>query len=306
MHRQYGIILTSAEQFLGRMVPENFKTVTKFLADPYKVKGYKINIRRYLLAVCTGDRLRAYVHDDGKNIYTKLPYREPWEGEYWGGNESLLSLRQDELITTGYVPEEHYDDKPLSGLEFFRYIKSPSNGGVNPAFLRASMWARLALAVHASVRDGEFDLCTVAAHRSHFDKVPWCMHGAVRFQHFGCDFHVDSNLTGVNSRMFECNKGPDFSAHSYRDGKMKRDVAADMISFMGFKGRFDGSNAHAKRHRMSLIYDSETFDPEMAFKILNDLKFVDPTKSVEDNKKAMMKETENQQCQNVQNVQISL
>jgi len=40
-------------------------------------------MRRYLVAVCTRtasgeSHLRGYVHDDGKNIYTKYKYRDPW------------------------------------------------------------------------------------------------------------------------------------------------------------------------------------------------------------------------------------
>jgi hypothetical protein len=62
------------------------------------------------------------VHDDGKNIYTRLPYREPWNGESWENNPAALETRLKEIITSGYVPESHYDDKPLSGLEFFQYL----------------------------------------------------------------------------------------------------------------------------------------------------------------------------------------
>lgn len=112
----------------------------------------------------------------------------------------------------------------------------------------------------------------------------------MRFQHFGCDFHIDKHATGREAKLFECNKvgqtdsdrrtdidylpfsvalqGPDFSVHSERDGKLKREVAADIVSFMGFKGPFDGSREAARRFRMNLIYDSQTFDPEEAFRFL--------------------------------------
>ena len=74
-------------------------------------------MRRYMVAVCTGGRLRGYVHDDGKNIYTKNPYIEPWAVKAGRGQDSrateleLLRGRLDDLITTGYVPPTHYDDK---------------------------------------------------------------------------------------------------------------------------------------------------------------------------------------------------
>ena len=88
-HRQKGIQLASANDILtGKTFTQGaFTMATSFLASPFLVNGYKINLRRYLVAVCVRGRLRGYVHDDGKNIYTKLKYREPWDG-----GESLLPL----------------------------------------------------------------------------------------------------------------------------------------------------------------------------------------------------------------------
>ena len=96
---------------------DEFTFATQFLPRPYLVKGYKLNMRRYMIAVCTGGRLRGYVHDDGKNIYTKNPYVEPWTVKAGKGKDGrateldLLKGRLDDLITTGYVPPTHYDDK---------------------------------------------------------------------------------------------------------------------------------------------------------------------------------------------------
>jgi hypothetical protein len=89
--------------------------------------------------------------------------------------------------------------------------------------------------------------------------------------HFGCDFHVDEQVNGFESRLYGCTKGPDFSILHYRDGKLKRDVAADIVSFLGFEGEFDGSPEAAAKHRLDLIYDSENFDPEQAFAFLQTL-----------------------------------
>jgi len=245
------------------------------LPRPYLVRGYKLNMRRYMVAVCTGGRLRGYVHDDGKNIYTKDPYEEPWEvhgvgaGRGGAAQLQLLKSRLDNLITTGYVPASHYDDKPLSGLEFFAEVTA---AGGNHTLFQRSMWARLALALHASRAHGDFDLCTVDEALLDAPAVPACLHDAVRFQHFGCDFHVDSALTGYESRLFECNKGPDMHPHNYRDGTMKRDVAADIVSFVGFVGEFDDSDAAARRFRMNKIFDSETFDVDETYAFLDSLK----------------------------------
>ena len=377
-HRQQGIQLGSAAQILqGRTFgPGLFTMATRFLPEPFLVKGFKINIRRYMVAVCVRGRLRGYVHDDGKNIYTKLPYREPWNGpDDWAGSDQhftassaggdSVNTRLEEMITTGYVPASHFDDKPLSGLEFAEWVQSryhrPSaresklGGGVakdaNASALHlASMHARLALALHASRRDGLHDLCGTrssgegdermrtslreALHSEGFTgdlsvssgedvefdeapllsenaadfavevdaesgervvpgltqrglaedhvgivrgyNTPHCIESSVRFMHFGCDFHLDAPLTGHGSRLFECNKGPDMSAHSYRDGKMKRGVAADILSFIGFDGDFDGGAEAARRHRMTVVFDSDDFDPVETVRALARLKHQPP------------------------------
>lgn len=272
-HQQKGISLSSAQQLIDRGVTDGFHMATEFLSHPFIVKKYKINMRRYMVAICHKGKLRGYVHDDGKNIYPKRPYREPWEGEEWEKNNRAFNQRLEELITTGYVPESHYKDKPLSGLEFFEYVREEL--GLDPSTLQQSMWQRLALALHISVRDRKFDLCELDPKKIQTARTPNCLKDAVRFQHFGCDFNIDQALNGYESRLFECNKGPDMSVHSYRDGKMKRDVAADIISFIGFQGEFDGSQENARKHHLTLIYDSETFDPAIAFDFLGNLEMVD-------------------------------
>ncbi len=228
-----------------------------------------------MVAVCVGGRLRGYVHDDGKIIYTKLPYREPWLGEHWDADKSLQQLRLEELITTGYVPSNHYDDKPLSGREFFLHLQDDLH--VNSSYVDLGMGTRLALVLHASIQNSATSLCDTRPHTTFTTQIPSCLEQSIRFQHFGCDFHIERNVTGAGSRLFECNKGPDMSVHSYRDGKMKRDVAADVLSFIGFSGTFDGSDAAAKKHHLRLIYDSETFQVDSAFATLNSLKDVDPS-----------------------------
>lgn len=106
--------------------------------------------------------------------------------------------------------------------------------------------------------------------------VPACIESSIRFMHFGCDFHIDSPLTGYESRLFECNKGPDMSAHSYRDGKMKRAVAADVLSFVGFTGKFDGSAETARRYNLTLVYDSDSFDADDTIMYLAKLRAIEP------------------------------
>jgi len=154
------------------------------------------------VAVCTGNRLRAYVHDDGKNIYSRRPYREPWQGEPWEGDRAGEVDRLEEMVTSGYVPVTHYLDKPMTGSNLFAEMEE--RHGISPELLQSSMWTRLALTVHMSIHDSMFNLCETEGRLMDTDSVPRCLLGAVRYQHFGCDFHIDEEFNGYNSRLFEC------------------------------------------------------------------------------------------------------
>ena len=275
-HRQLGTNLVSSFQFLKE---ENYyrnssiNMATVFLSDPYLVRGHKINIRRYMLVVCTGKELLGYVHESGKNIYTKRPYREPWSGKEIDFDTDSgtfdLNLRQEEIITTGYVTEDFYDDKPLTGKEFTEWVQVVGEKSADMLWLR--MATRLALVLHANGPSGESNLCEMNADITAADDIPSCLKESIRFQLFGCDFHIDSKLTGLESRVFECNKGPDMSVHSLRDGTLKRNVAADVLSFLDFTSDFDGTEENASKYGIHLIYNSSSFDSNDAFINLQDL-----------------------------------
>lgn len=274
-HRQLGTNLISSSQFLKEEKfyrTSSINMATIFLSDPYLVRGHKINIRRYMLVVCSGKELLGYVHESGKNIYTKRPYREPWSGsEINFDTESGtfdLNIRQEEIITTGYVTEDFYDDKPLTGKEFTEWVKVVGERGAD--LLWSRMATRLALVLHANGPSSVSNLCETSADKTDADDIPSCLKESIRFQLFGCDFHIDAKLTGSESRVFECNKGPDMSVHSLRDGRLKRNIAADVLSFLDFTSTFDASENNASKYGIHLIYNSSSFDINDAFTSLQD------------------------------------
>jgi hypothetical protein len=195
LHRQQGISITSAANIVADAgtIKDDYTFATQFLPRPYTVRGYKLNMRRYMVAVCQGGRLRGYVHDDGKNIFTKDRYVEPWtikavetaqrelakKGQSGLSDLDLLRGRLDDLITTGYVPIEHYSDKPLSGLEFFALVTAY---GGNHTLFQQSMWTRLALTLHASRTHENYDLCEMDEGPLRARPVPRCLRSSIRFQ----------------------------------------------------------------------------------------------------------------------------
>lgn len=247
-----------------------FSFATQFLSRPFLYQGFKLNIRQFLLPVCTPHGLLAFVHDSGRAYYTPATYAEPW----------VLDKDQDpfkHLITTVTAG---VGDKPISTDEIYFHT------GVNHTLFQRSMHARLALAVHAS-RSGEHDLCAVDSDYlklTDAQAVPSCLKQAVRTQVFGCDFHVDEDFTGYESRLFECNKNPGMVLKSAgaRSTDFYRPIKVDMISFLGFEGEFDGSIENAEKNNMHLIYDSQSFDPKATLAFLHSLQLAGNGKTIED------------------------
>ena len=96
--------------------------------------------------------------------------------------------------------------------------------------------------------------------------LPQCLfqNHAIRYQVFGCDFEVDRPLSGLQTRLHECNCGPDFSPHSPLDRNLKRDVAADYLSFVALSGAADFDDTAERRERFNIdkVYDSTDFDEQ--------------------------------------------
>jgi len=200
-----------------------------------------------------------------------LPFKEPFEPDgsvSWRGNNEAIATELERLITTGYVPMTHYDDKPMTGVEYFNLMKSK---GINLSYLRESMHVRLALVAHMSNQRIKTYKGDDQNHFACLHGNPPCMNEALRSIHSGCDFQIDEELTGFRSRLFECNKGPDMHVHNVRDGDLKIGVAADMVSFLGLSGPFDDTPEYARRFNMTKIYDSLTFNEDRAFEYLDSL-----------------------------------
>ena len=123
--------------------------------------------------------------------------------------------------------------------------------------------------MHQSKYNPWNDLCDVNDQKiAPAPPIPSCLKSSIRIQHFGCDFHVDEDLSGYETRLFECNKGPSMLS----DVVEKRKMAADIFNFVGFKGSFNGSDDAAKLYNMRLIYDSDTFQEKDLISFLQSLK----------------------------------
>ena len=88
---------------------------------------------------------------------TRRPSLSDWESSSPQVRAVRLSICDPDLpllLLAGYVPAAHFDDKPLSGLEFFSYLDGLQLPGqvdrslyYNSSVLQQTMWTRLALSM---------------------------------------------------------------------------------------------------------------------------------------------------------------
>ena len=260
LHGQTGIKIATGQQITDGFDLVNISLAQLFLPPPFLISGHGVNVRQSLLVICVSGRVRGYIAQDAKAYYTSVPYKAPWHHPKWGHADAATEVLAS-TITTGYLSSKFFEDKPMSFVEFLAHLRGL---GHDPSKFQGSMHARLALALHAN---GE--IC--GANNNPLLQFPTCLNKTILFQHFGCDFSVDPALNGHQSRLFECNKGPDMIGMNLRDVAWKRNVAADIISFVGFTGPFDDSPARAHKFGFTKVYDSLSFDAQAAFETLSSL-----------------------------------
>ena len=186
--------------------------IQNLLNNPFLIKGRKINMRIYLLIVCNSGKIEAYIHQNGFMYYTPKMF-------------NYKSTDKDAHITTGYIDREIYNTHPLTIDEFYTYL---DKNNYNCNKLKSSIvktFRQVLAAIH----------------------VPICkkpnIYNRVTFQLFGCDIAPDTNL---NVKLIEINKGPDLSAKSSKDDKVKNEVVLDTFNKVGIIPGRDKMNRFIK------------------------------------------------------------
>lgn len=273
LHKQQGIIISTTEEILrkthsNQQHQQGYSFVTEYISEPYLVQNFKINMRRYVLLVCTGKRMRAYVHKNGKNFYGKESFSEPWDESNemkWIDDEEKMSKLLNGIVTTGYNLTRAHETLPVTSRDFIRELLL--NNEERFESFRKSMHVRLALAIHMAATS-----FSLPRERSRYlcepHETPSCLLNAIRFIHIGCDFQVDKQLSGENSRLFECNLSPDMHIRDEKDGSIKKEIANDFLSFIGFQGPLNDSEENLRKYQLYNIYDAATFNEKESFDYL--------------------------------------
>src|SRR6478609_57052 len=178
-----------------------YVVIQKVLRDPFIINGRKINIRVYVLIVCHKGKKSFYIYDDGFVYYSKAMYNS--------------GTSRDEIITSGYLSRDVYENSPLTTKDFLRYLDEKHGSSAVGRFIES--------------RNEVFRGFMEAA-KDNFclsDKIP---SDVIFAQSFGVDLQPDKNL---DVKILEWNKGQSLEIMDTRDGQVKQKMIDDIYRTLG-------------------------------------------------------------------------
>ena len=200
VQRKEGLLLTSNLDAILKSHIEGYKVIQKYLLNVHLVDQRKLNLRVYVLLVCDPfGQKRAYLHRDGKCLYTNKKY-----------DARATDLQHQ--ITSFELSPDIYRRLPLNFADLRRHWHLR---GIEFDRVYASIVAKMQNVVRAALPH----VC-VNRHLSQ----------NTRFQLFGADVILTDKLEPY---ILEFNKGPEMQPINARDRQLKRRVLEDTFATVG-------------------------------------------------------------------------
>ncbi len=191
IQRKLGIKITKdLNEILGN-TDTKFRVIQEYLTDQYLVHNRKINLRIYLLITCKDGKIKAYVHQLGKCIYTNQDYNSQ-------------DLEPEKHLTSLNVSLDVYKNRPQSFQQLSEFL-----GKKQYETLMSNIYNNLILVMKAA----KPRLCKLANIKDNLS-----------FQLFGLDYIFTNNMYPY---LLEMNKGPDMNAKNDLDTSIKTKVIRD-------------------------------------------------------------------------------
>lgn len=214
LQRKLGLKIIENKKDLNDVVKEEFKICQVFLRDALLINERKINLRVYLMVIYKDDKLRFYIHQNGKCLYTKLKNQEKFDFE-----SHITSFNMDQDI---YLENPHNFDELRKIVEWNRLWKNIKNN------LR-----RVCEAIGKELRQ------------------PDKFKSVMCFQLFGLDYLVNKDL-GVY--LLEINKGPDMIPKNEKDDLLKTKIYEDTFNMVGLYNLGWNRNRYEKIYEHKFSY----------------------------------------------------
>lgn len=198
IQRKKGIKMTNNLKEILESRNQGYKVVQTYLSDIFLINKRKINLRIYIVIKCINGNISAYIHSQGKCIYTNKDY-DP------------QNLDFESNITSYNLDLDIYKINPLT-LEDLKNYFHKNNMDYEQFFNR--IIEIMKLTIQASSKQ----LCQLKS-----------LSKNIMFQLFGVDIIFDNNL---NPYLLEFNKGPDMTPKNSIDKTIKTKVQEDMFDLV--------------------------------------------------------------------------
>lgn len=213
IQRQEGLKITNSIFDIVSAYDDGYVIVQKMLQDPYTISGHKINLRVYVLVVCSKNNINVFYFNDGFLYYAPKVYIEN-------------SIDFDVNVTTGYIDRSIYENNPLTHSDLHIYLDNHdrylNNAELNIINTGTELSSHLINNIHKLLENTFVPFVNVIGGGKLFD--------AISFQLLGVDVAVNSDLS---VHLMEINKGPDMGFKDERDGKVKYKCMNDIFGIIG-------------------------------------------------------------------------
>jgi len=195
--RQEGLELSNnLSTIIHKLKNNSFPIVQEYIGNPYLINGHKINMRVYILYVCTPNNKGVYMYNDGIIHYAPMKYIEG-------------SLEFDRNITSGYKSLELYKQLP----HFHKQLDSNLLKTLQNNIIKN-------LQVVFKALSGE-----VCNNQN--------LSNNVRAQLFGLDFGINKDLSVF---LIEMNKGPNMNSDNDKPGEiLKINIQKDILKTLNLE-----------------------------------------------------------------------
>ena len=200
LQRKEGILLSkNYQEIINCHKTGGYKVIQEYKRNTFLVNKRKINLRVYVLVTCNNGMIEAWVHKNGKCIYTNQDY-----------NDSDLDFEKN--ITSYNLDLSIYDTNPFTLEELKLHLDYMG-------YDSSKFFSKLDSLIYQMMDASEPSLCKLSG----FKNKP-------KFQLFGIDFLISDKLDPL---LLEVNKGPDMVPKNKEDEDLKTLVLEDIFRVIG-------------------------------------------------------------------------
>ena len=206
VQRKKGLLMTNNMDDILRCHTQGYKIIQEYITNVHTVHSHKLNLRLYVLIVCNanGGPKRAYVHTQGKCLYTAKPYSP----------DTLMD--ETSQITSLDTSAALYEGSNALPLTLDDLRQHWYNERIDYDRVMGQVHRALREVVHA-VLPG---MCQASKFNNH-----------IRFQLFGADVLLRGDT--LEPYVLELNKGPSMKPVNQADYGVKRGVLEDVFKKVG-------------------------------------------------------------------------